>query len=119
MSKPTAVVNDVQATAASTKAELDKDGTGAWQAGTVTYQSYSRLTIQGKPVIYQASCTFTYTGGTASGNPVTVLPDTVTLKAGTTLLQKGANKVLVDGDQITSSSGNKLEVHASHIVSTA
>lgn len=91
---------------------------GAWTAGAVTYQSYPNLTINGVPAIYQASCTFTFSGLSSSSAPVTGA-ETVTLTASATLMQGGLSNVLVDGDQATGTYGNQLTAQSSGLLKTA
>lgn len=86
----------------------------------MTTESYSKLTIGGSPVIYQASCTFSFSGTTSSTPPVTVTgTDMVTLSPSTTKLQKNENNVLRDGDSITSIYGNEISISASHKLRSA
>ena len=120
MAKNVAVQGEVSATAGSVFANEDANKSGSWIAGPVTDKFYDHLTIDGKPVIYESSCTFSYAGAT-TGNPPTavpVQPETVTLKAGATVLQSGSNKVLLDKDETQSSFGNKLSTSAAgHVTS--
>lgn len=123
MAENVAVQGEVSATAGSINAELDTNKTGQWNAGPVVDTFYNHLTIDGTPIIYESTCTFTYTGGTTGTAPapvvaVVVPPETVTLTAGSTVLQSGLNKVLLDGDEEQSNYGNKLSVSAAgHVTS--
>ena len=107
MASSTAVEGDVTATAGTspyTGAE-----SGSWTAGSVSYQSYDKLSIGGTPVIHEASCTFNFSGASSSGATITG-SETVTLSAGSTKLQGASSSVLVDGDSETGSYGNELKV---------
>ncbi len=92
--------------------------TGVWTAGPIAVQSYSKLTIGGKPVIHQAQCTFNFSGQSSSGASI-VGSETVQLKAGQTLLQKTQGGVLVNGDTATGQFGNKLEVRTTNVLHSA
>jgi len=116
-----AVVGDVQASPApGTNAPSENVEAGTWQAGPISYQSYNKLTIGGQPVIYEASCTFNYTGGkdVSSGSEVPPIPEIVTLTATLKKTQKGSNYVLVDGDSESGPNGNELSVNTSNKLRT-
>jgi hypothetical protein len=83
---------------------------GTWTAGTVSYKTYSKLTVGKTAVIYEASCDFSFDG--SSGNTAVKGTATVTLSAGNSKVQGGLNKVLRDGDQKVDSYGNTLSVSA-------
>ncbi|AOY59394.1 hypothetical protein [Desulfococcus multivorans] len=86
---------------------------GAWVPGPVTCTGYSTVTVNGVGVIYEARCTFTFTGvgPTPPGNPVSGTED-VTLSAGDTAVNGSQSSVLLDGDSETGSYGNQLQVVA-------
>jgi uncharacterized Zn-binding protein involved in type VI secretion len=86
---------------------------GAWIPGPVIYTSYPNVKSNGRPVIYEARCTFTFTGvGPApANNPVSGTED-VTLQASSTSVNDGQSSVLLDGDSETGSYGNQLQVIA-------
>ena len=116
MSKPVCCDGDVVATPDS----APFPGSNAkWKAGPVSYKTYSHLKVGGKAVAYEATCTFSYSGSTTSApsSPVSGSED-ITLKAGTTVLEHGSSKVLVDGQSETgkTSPSNKLEVKSSQIL---
>jgi len=91
---------------------------GTWTAGPVTYTSYNHLSVGGKSVIHGANCTFTFTGSTSNGAPVTG-SETVTLQAGQTVLQKGLSGVLRNGDTATGDKfDNELEVKTASVLSS-
>jgi hypothetical protein len=118
VSKPVCCKGDVVATPDS----APFPGSDAqWQAGQVSYKTYSHLKVGGKEVAYEATCTFSYSGKTTStpSSPVSGSED-ITLSASSELLEKGSSKVLLNGDskQGTTSSGNKLEVQSSQILKT-
>lgn len=99
---------DVQATPGSTP--FPPAVSGAWSAGTVQYTSYSNHTVQGDAVIWQALCTFNFSG---TGPPPAAAP--VAGVSAVTLTAKSekylpANKVLVNGDSIQDVYGNTLKV---------
>ena len=115
MSKHVAVEGDVMATPMSPGTYAA--ATGAWTPGNITYSSYSKLTIGGAPVIYEAKCTFSFNGTDSSGAPVTG-NETVTLTAGGTKLQGGANSVLAMGDSVQGNFGNQLVVNTMNKLTT-
>jgi hypothetical protein len=91
---------------------------GEWIAGPVIVQSYGNLTVGSKKVIYQAQCTFDFTGQSSSGAVVKGV-EMVTLKAGQTRLQNNETGVLVKGDEKTGQFGNKLAVETANVLHTA
>ena len=109
MPKSVATVGDVTATAGTTM--YSPATSGSWTAGSVSYTSYDNVKSGDAKVIHKAECTFSFSGST--GNTAVSGSETVTLEAGSTLLQKGASKVLVDGDSKTGTYGNKLQVSSS------
>jgi hypothetical protein len=120
-SKKVAVDGDVTATAGTTPGIEGSAGPPGWTAGKVSYQTYSHLTVGGKEVAYEATCTFSYSGTTTSAPATAVGPKTadVTLKAKSTVLQNGSTKVLVDGDKEEDTYGNKLSVSAGGVLKSA
>ncbi len=116
--KQVAVEGDVQATAGSTPFTGAESGT--WTSEPVIYSSYDHLKIGGSKVIYKAPCKFTFSGTSPAPqkNPISG-DETVTLEAQSTKLQGSVSKVLVDGDSATGKFGNKLQISASHQLSTA
>ena len=116
MSKAVACEADIQATA--DKAMMKGDASGSWSIVPpgVQVKTYSHLTVGGKPVAYEATCSFSYVGSTGSSG--TSATDSVTLSAKTTVLENGSSKVLLDGDsaQGSTSSDNKIEVTSSQIL---
>ena len=114
--KSVAVEGDVKATAGAKF--FEPATSGAWTAASVIHQTYSKLKVNGKPVIYEASCTFNFSGTAPNGATVTTAVP-VTLSAQPTKLQKGAKHVLRDGDQASDIWGNKLEVSTSNKLRTA
>jgi len=96
---------------------------GSWSPGDIEVQSYPKLKIGGQPVIYQAKCTFTFTGTKLVGTVTTNISgtDTITLNAsdlGTTKLQNGENQVLRDGDSSDSTPGKSLYGNVVYISSS-
>lgn len=103
---------DVNATPGSTP--FPPATAGNWVAGAVAYKSYPKLKIAGVEAVYEAECTFTFTG-TAPPQAVaatTGKQSTVRLTATTTKLQNGIDNVLKHGDAKSDAYGNKLEVVA-------
>lgn len=110
MAKPVAVDGDVSATPSVTPYRGAQGGT--WTAAPISYQKYEKLVSGGKAVVWQAKCTFSFSGTNSSGATVTGTED-VTLAAGATKLQGSENGVLLDGDsQSGSTYGNELSVSA-------
>jgi hypothetical protein len=120
-SKKVAVDGEVTATPGTKPGIEGSAGPPGWTAGPVSYETYSHLTVGGKEVAYEASCTFTYSGTTTSAPATAVGPKTadVKLSAKTTVLQSGSDKVLVDGDEEEDSYKNKLSVSAKGVLKTA
>lgn len=109
------VQGEVQTTNGTTSPETATSGTGTWAAGTVSYKTYTQLKSGGTVVIYEASCKFTWSGGTQKADSSKAhgpVDSTVTLTATTRLTQKGSSKVLVHGDSASDQYGNKLQVNA-------
>jgi hypothetical protein len=87
---------------------------GLWSAGSVSYVSYAYLTVDGKKVISEASCGFSFSGkkDVEPHDPV-VTPGPQSLKLSPpqpTLLQKGDAHVLRHGDTASDQWGNTLTV---------
>jgi len=86
---------------------------GQWKAGEIIFKAHQKIKVDGQPVIYEAQCVFTYSGGkTTEGTadfPTPVL-DTVSLIAKKNKLREDQNYVLLDGDSQSSQFGNKLEI---------
>jgi hypothetical protein len=114
--KRVAVTGEVVATPGTTP--FTGANAGNWTVGPIGVQTYSKLTIGGQPVIHRASCTFSFTGTTSTGAPITGI-ETVTLTAGTTVLQKGQSGILVQENSFTGNFGNKLEVQTANKLTTA
>lgn len=100
------------------KASARPAASGTWTARPVSYKSYSQLKINGKKAIHEASCTFDFAGSDSAGNPV-ANSETVTLSPKSTLLQGASSNVLVNGDSITSTYGNKLEAKTENPLMTS
>ena len=111
-----AVTGEVVATPGTTP--FTGANAGSWAAGPISVQTYSKVTIGGQPVMHRASCTFSFTGTTSNGAPVSG-SEVVTLTAGTTVLQKGQSGVLVQGNSATGTFGNKLAVQTASKLTTA
>jgi hypothetical protein len=112
--KSVATIGDVTATPGT---KLYPPATaGSWTAGLISYSSYPRLKSRGTNVISQATCTFSF-AGTKEGAAVAGT-ETVTLRAKSTVLQKGLAAVIVDGDSETGIYGNKLAAGSSEPLKT-
>ena len=90
------------------------NSSGLWSAGSVSYVSYAYLTVDGKKVISEASCGFSFSGTkNAEPHDPVVTPGPQTLKLAPpqpTVLQKGDAQVLRNGDTATDQWGNTLTV---------
>jgi hypothetical protein len=107
---------------AGNAADVIKPG---WSAGSVTVTPYPKLTVGGRPVIYRAQCTFSFSGQKTNPSPAPPTPvtgtETLVLSAadlGQTRLQGGENDVLRLGDSTDNSSqpskwGNVIKVVSS------
>jgi hypothetical protein len=95
-----------ETTAAASKAKSLAGASGSWAAGPVTETPYPALKIDGKSVIHEAKCIFTFTNANTGA---TTLVE-VKLSASATPLQHGLSGVLRHGDTITDENGNKLSV---------
>ncbi|MEB3180877.1 MAG: hypothetical protein VKL59_17875 [Nostocaceae cyanobacterium] len=119
--KNVAVIDDVKAIP-GTVPYPPADKVVSWTPGEVSYTSYTKLTVNGKQVISEAKCTFSFNGSqtlpTGVQNPVTGT-ETVTLVAKPTKLQGGLSQVLVQGDSQQSVYGNTLQVVATNKLFTA
>ena len=106
---PVAVEGDVLAQPGTTPAP--GAASGVWTPGQVNYTSYAFLTVNGVAVIYEASCTFSFSGTSPppASSAVTDSSD-VKLSAGGTVLMASQNNVLLNGDSANDDFGNKLEV---------
>lgn len=110
-----AVAGNVVPTPGSDVTFGGKADSGSWSVGSVTVNAYAKLTVGGSAaVIHEARCTFTFLGSKTAGPVTTAVggTSTVTLRASTTVLQKGLSNVLLDGDEAHDSFGNSLAVHA-------
>jgi hypothetical protein len=110
MPESVAVEADVKATVGAKN--FSDNATGTWSAGTVTHKTYPKLKVGAKAVIYESSCTFSYSGADNSSGATVTGSSTVTLTATNKLTQKRANFVLVNGDSANDSFGNTLKVEA-------
>ncbi|AIL13678.1 hypothetical protein IM40_09605 (plasmid) [Candidatus Paracaedimonas acanthamoebae] len=101
------------ATAAQVPSGAMPSSGGQWQAGTVSCKFHQKIKVDGQPVIYEAQCIFTYSGGkTADGIADFPTPflDTVVLKPKIGKLKEKNIDVLLNGDAYTSPYGNTLEI---------
>ncbi len=91
------------------------DPLGTWQPGPIIYETHDHLTIGGQPVIFRASCTFTFLPNSTTTKP----PDQVILSAGATVLRGEQIPVLVNDDSATGAAGNQLRVETSNKLRSA
>jgi hypothetical protein len=107
-----ATEGDVVVTVGTVPYQLNSSGT--WIAGSVSYVSYAYLTVDGKKVVSEASCGFSFSGKEdAEPHKPVVTPGPQTLKLAPpqqTLLQKGDAQVLRNGDTASDQWGNTLTV---------
>jgi len=119
MTKKVAVVGEVQAVPGSGLPPSAAGGSGAWTPKKVEVKEQPKLKVGGTAVIYEASCTFSFEGANSAGSAVKD-SETVTLTAGTTLLQKDHDHVLRDGDTKEGKYGDtKLGLTPNKLVVTA
>jgi hypothetical protein len=111
MTKPVAVEGEISATAGTTLHPPAASGT--WTAGPVVEVPHTKLSVAGKAVVLQATCTFTFSGTTSppASSPVAGV-EVVVLSPASTILLSSSTSVLVDGDSAEGVYGNKLEVSA-------
>jgi hypothetical protein len=98
------------------------NSTGVWSAGGVSYISYAYLMVDGKKVISEASCGFSFSGAKNAPpyDPVAT-PGPQTLKLTPpqqTLLQKGDAQVLRNGDTASDQWGNTLTVVTQNVLTS-
>jgi hypothetical protein len=110
-----ATVGDVSPTPGTTPFTGAK--TGTWTPGAVAYTSYAPLRSRGVNAISEARCTFSFSGSTEGGSTVTGSEEVV-LRAASTVLQKGAAGVIVDGDSATGTFGNRLSASTAEPLKT-
>ena len=92
---------------------------GNWTAGKISPTPHPHLVVDGSPAISAATCTFSFTGSTSGGSPVSGT-DIVTLNATATMLQCDQVSVLVDGDQVVSTQyKNTLKVSSTRTLQTS
>lgn len=117
MPTPVAVDGDTQVETSTAHVPADSNQTGAWQLVTFTVVKGQKLSVNGKLVELSAQAAWTYVGGTtgAPSVPVPPMPDSASLRPGSTKLTDGGHSILVDGDEATGAvdSGNKIAVSAS------
>jgi hypothetical protein len=115
MAKPVAVDGDTQFKTSSKHISADTDNAGSWSLVNSNVTKGTKVSVGGKFVEIMATATWSYTGGTASGNPVPPVPDSATLSPGPTILEDSGSHILVDGDKATGTadSDNQIVVSAS------
>jgi hypothetical protein len=85
--------------------------TGTWTAGVISYTSYGKLQSGSARTISNAQCTFTFSGDVLGS-------ETLTLRAGSTKLQLGLSGVIVDGDSVIGTFGNRLVASSARALKT-
>jgi hypothetical protein len=105
---PSAVARsgDVSAAAGTTPATGADSGT--WTAGTLTLSTADLLSSDGRAVVVEAACTFSFTG--KAGNTAVTDSSTVELKPGSPALLVGGTHPLLDGDAEEDDYGNTVSV---------
>ncbi|MES2141901.1 MAG: hypothetical protein V4471_03315 [Pseudomonadota bacterium] len=89
---------------------------GKWAPESIKIKNYDYFTLNGKPIAYEAECTFTFTGTDPTKNGASVTDqETITLTAKETTLQLS---VLCNGDEKTGKEGNKLRVEGNNHLTT-
>ena len=112
MSKTVIVDGDVIATAGT--APYPPAASGSWTPGSVVFTKHNKLSVNGVKVVYQAKCTFNFSGQTSDSPPkVVTASEEVLLKATSTKLMEGGVDVLLHGDKKVGAYGNTLEAKAS------
>ncbi|MEW2121951.1 hypothetical protein AB0945_43970 [Streptomyces sp. NPDC005474] len=89
---------------------------GAWTPGAVTVTTTDLLTSDGRKVVVEATCDFSFTG--KSGNTAVTNSSTVKLKPGSRSLNAGGIAPLVDGDSNQDSYGNTVSVSSDALLQT-
>lgn len=105
MPKPVAVQGEIKATPGTIP--FPPANTGSWRAEPVKEVIHSTLKVKGKPVVLEATCTFTFSGFSSTGATVTGSEE-VKLSPTTKVLLKSSTFVLVDGDMQIGQFGNQL-----------
>jgi hypothetical protein len=101
MMKGVAKVGDVSARASPSAAHPEA-GSGQWEAGPIIETVHERIRVDGKPVLQEATCVFTFIGNIGSATSV------MTVTASATGLRGTAGGVLLDGDADVDADGNRL-----------
>lgn len=112
--KPVAHEGDVTATAG--KSPYTGATSGTWTAGAVTATNAPLAASDGKKVIVQAECTFTFSG--TNGTSTVTGTSKVALAPGSRLLTIDGSMPLVDGDSQQDSYGNTLAAASAATLST-
>ncbi|MGB3673425.1 MAG: hypothetical protein WA988_03185 [Candidatus Nanopelagicales bacterium] len=93
--------------------------TGTWTAGTIEESAYPKLRCAGTPVIWEATCKFSFIGtGPPPVKPTIKGDETVTVTATTNLINKTQHSVLVGGASSVGKYGNKLQISATGPLTT-
>ena len=114
-SKPVAVDGDTKPVTSTLHVAADTDMTGSWTLKDHSVTKGTKVSAKGKFVELMATASWTYEGGSASGNPIPPVSDSATLSAGPTILEDNGSHILVDGDQASGSTDvkNRIVVSAS------
>lgn len=105
MSKAVVVAAEVSATPGTVT--YPPAVSGVWAPGSVVETSDPKLTVQGKAALNAAECTFSFNGLDSNGVTVTG-SSTVQLNPSPTVLQGAGGDLLLTGDSMQDSFGNRL-----------
>lgn len=107
---------------ASTLTEYPLTGdsaTGAWVAAPVSETTTPHTRVDGRAVVVEATCTFTFTGSLKSNGAAYTTISDVTLSPASRVLRSGGDRPLVVGDSAQDTHGNRVEVTAAGTLTTS
>lgn len=111
---PVARTGDASATAGTGVPTTADSGT--WTAGPVDTKTTDLLSSDGRAVLVEASCTFSFSG--TKGNSAVADSSKVTLTPGSRTLTAGGVAPLVDGDSTKDDFGNTVKVSSDATAAT-
>ncbi|MFF4911220.1 hypothetical protein ACFY2T_40875 [Streptomyces sp. NPDC001260] len=114
--KSVARTGDVSAKAGTKLPEGADSGTWTVSEGNPTVTTTDLLTSDGRKVVVEATCDFSFTG--KSGNTAVTNSSTVKLEPGSRALDAGGVAPLVDGDSKQDSYGNTVSVSSDALLQT-
>ena len=89
---------------------------GKWVPESIKIKNYDYFTLNGKPIAYEAECTFIFTGTDPVKNSAPVTDqETITLTAKKTTLQ---GPILCNGDTQKGEKGNQIQVQSANHLTT-